>query len=180
MRGQIEDMKKKFYKSHGFIDDHTQSLDDQVEQLENQTEKMKESLNKYDKIITDYKLKLKYVMQRKVEKTMEFFCCNQELFIVYYDSMMKIMQSKYIFINKLDCQGNEMNNLFPKNFLDSMKLKYGDRLMNMKTKIENLNSKEDLLLSDLHNYKKIEKNVDELFKEEKEQYKITDDSLGES
>jgi hypothetical protein len=98
MRLQIEEIKKNFFKSHGYIDDHTQSMDDQSEELESQTVKMKESLNKYDKVITDNKLKLKYVMQRKVEKTMEFFCCNQESFILYYDAMMKIMLSNIYYI----------------------------------------------------------------------------------
>jgi hypothetical protein len=73
MRVQIEEIKKNFYKSHGFIDYHTQTIDDHLVQIEKQTEKMKESLKKYYRIITDYKFKMKNVMQRKEEKTMEFF-----------------------------------------------------------------------------------------------------------
>jgi len=59
MRVQIEEIKKNFYKSHGFIDDHIQILDDYLVLIEKQTVKMNESLNKYDKIVTDYKLKMK-------------------------------------------------------------------------------------------------------------------------
>ncbi len=63
--------------------------------------------------------------------------------------------------------------------MEKIKSKYGDRLMDMKNKLENLNKKEEAIIGDLHRYKKIEKNVTDLFKEEKEQYKITEDSLGE-
>lgn len=92
MRMQIEDFKKKIYKSHGFIDDQTQSLEEHIKDLEIQKHKIKESVG-YDNKITDYKLKLKYVMQRKVQKTMEFFCSNQGLFIKYYDSLVKMLNS---------------------------------------------------------------------------------------
>jgi hypothetical protein len=57
-----------------------------------QRSKIKESVE-YDNKITDYKLKLKFVMQRKVNKTMEFFCSNQNLFIKYYDSLIKMLNS---------------------------------------------------------------------------------------
>lgn len=93
MRLQIEDFKKKIYKSHGFIDDQSQSLEEHIKDLEIQKHKIKESVA-YDNKITDYKLKLKFVMQRKVQKTMEFFCSNQNLFIKYYDSLTKMLSSK--------------------------------------------------------------------------------------
>ena len=92
MRFQIEDFKKKIYKSHGFIDDQSQSIEDHIKDLNIQRSKIKESVE-YDNKITDYKLKLKFVMQRKVNKTMEFFCSNQNLFIKYYDSLIKMLNS---------------------------------------------------------------------------------------
>ena len=61
--------------------------------------------------------------------------------------------------------------------MEAIKAKYSDRLINLKNKLENLNSKEDSLSSDLHHYKKLEKNVDDLFKEEIDYYRILEDSL---
>lgn len=71
----------------------------------------------------------------------------------------------------------ELDNLYSKQYLDKLKLKYNDRLINLKNKLEFLDSKEESLSSDLHRYKKLEKNVDDLFKKEIEYYKISDDSL---
>ncbi len=70
-----------------------------------------------------------------------------------------------------------MDSLYSKQTLDKIKAKYSDRLSNLKNRLENLNGKEEVLSTDLHRYKKYEKNVDELFKEEIEKYKIVDDSL---
>lgn len=89
MKVQIEDIKKKIYKAHGFIDDQSQTLDEYMIDLETQKRKLSENYE-YDKRIIDLKLKLKIVMQRKLEKMMEFFCSNQSLFIKYYDSLKKI------------------------------------------------------------------------------------------
>jgi hypothetical protein len=71
----------------------------------------------------------------------------------------------------------ELDCLYSKQTLDKIKAKYSDRLSILKNKLENLNGKEEALSSDLHRYKKYEKNVDELFKEEIDKYKIIDDSL---
>jgi hypothetical protein len=70
-----------------------------------------------------------------------------------------------------------LDSLYSKQTLDKIKAKYSDRLSNLKNRLENLNGKEEVLSTDLHRYKKYEKNVDELFKEEIEKYKIVDDSL---
>ena len=43
--------------------------------------------------------------------------------------------------------------------------------------MEHLSSKEEAINTDLHRYTKYEKNVEELFKEEIDKYKIIDDSL---
>jgi hypothetical protein len=58
-----------------------------------------------------------------------------------------------------------------------MKNKYSDRLMSLKNKLEMLNQKEESITIDLHRYKKLEKNVDDLFKKEIDYYKISEDSL---
>lgn len=71
----------------------------------------------------------------------------------------------------------ELDSLYSKQTLDKIKAKYSDRLSNLKNRLENLNGKEEVLSTDLHRYKKYEKNVDELFKEEIEKYKIVDDSM---
>ena len=61
--------------------------------------------------------------------------------------------------------------------MDRMKNKYSDRLMSLKNKLEMLNQKEESITIDLHRYKKLEKNVDDLFKKEIDYYKISEDSL---
>lgn len=61
--------------------------------------------------------------------------------------------------------------------MDAIKEKYNDRLINLKNKLEMLNVKEENLSTDLHRYKKLEKNVDDLFKKEIDYYKISEDSL---
>jgi hypothetical protein len=99
LRLQIEDHKKIFFKTHGFIDDQTQSLEDIVIENENKNNKIKESIEIDNKII-DIKLKLRYIMERKNQSTMEFFCSNQNLFIKYYDAIMKMYKCK----NKLFSQ----------------------------------------------------------------------------
>ncbi len=90
---QIEDHKKIFFKTHGFIDDQTQSLEDVVSENENKNLKIKQSLE-LDRQIIDLKLKLRFVMERKNQSTMEFFCSNQNLFIKYYDALMKMYKCK--------------------------------------------------------------------------------------
>ena len=72
MKNEINEYKKKFFQQHGFIDDQSQSLEDQVKEQENQKNKMKENYQ-IDEEITDLKIKLKYVMEKKTEKTFEFF-----------------------------------------------------------------------------------------------------------
>ena len=72
-----------------------------------------------------------------------------------------------------------MNNYYSKDTLEDIKNKYNDKLSNLKNRLEVLNSKEDSIGADLHRYKKLEKNVDELFKEEIGEYKISEDSLAD-
>lgn len=177
MRVQIEEFKKKIYKSHGFIDDQSQSLEEHIKELEIQKDKMKESLE-YDNKITEYKLKLKYIMQRKVQKTMEFFSSNQSLFIKYYDGLQKMQNSKNLILI-LDNSTGELDNLYSKENLDAIKTKYYDRLVTMKAKLEKLNSKEESIATNLNRYTKYEKNIEDLFKKEIEKHKISEDSLAD-
>jgi N-acetylneuraminic acid mutarotase len=94
MRMKIEDFKKQIYKSQGFIDDQSQSLEEVINELETKKVKMEESLE-YDTKITDLKMQLKVIMTRKAQKTMEFFCLNQQMFIKYYDSLVRMRDSKF-------------------------------------------------------------------------------------
>ena len=47
-----------------------------------------------DKQITDLKIKLKYVMEKKTEKTLNFFNETCDIFINYYDALNKIKMYK--------------------------------------------------------------------------------------
>ncbi len=89
MKIQIDGIKKEIFKNHGFIDDQAQSIDDYLRDLENQKNKLSDYYV-YDQKIIDLKMKLKMVMQRKLQKLMDFFCDNQNLFLKYYDSLKKM------------------------------------------------------------------------------------------
>ena len=91
LKQQIDEHKKNFFKEHGFIDDQTQSLEDIVYDLETRNSKVKQS-NEYDSKIIENKIKLRYIMERKNQSSMDFFCSNQNLFIKYYDALMKMIK----------------------------------------------------------------------------------------
>jgi hypothetical protein len=93
LRLQIENYKKQIFKTHGFIDDQTQTLDDVIKDMEMKNIKIKES-HDYDNKIVEMKMRLRLIMERKNAKTMEFFCANQLLFIKYFDTLTKIWKSK--------------------------------------------------------------------------------------
>lgn len=67
MKNKINEYKKQFYQQHGFIDDQSQSLEDQINEQENQKNKMKENYE-IDQQITDLKIKLKYVMEKRLKR----------------------------------------------------------------------------------------------------------------
>jgi hypothetical protein len=172
---QIEEFRKQIYKSHGYIDDQAVSLEEHIKELLMQKTNIQQSLE-MDKKNTNLKLRLKYVMQRKVQKTMEFFCSNQNLFIKYYDSLIKIGNSKIHILNKsLDEVNQELSSIFDKGKLEVIRKKYSEKLIDLKNKMQKINTKEENLSSELHNYKHLEINVDELFKEEIDYYKISED-----
>ncbi len=95
LKEQIDEHKKNFFKAHGFIDDQTQSLEDIVFDLETRNSKVKLSIE-YDSKIIENKIKLRYIMERKNQRSMEFFCSNQNLFIKYYDALMKMYKCIYL------------------------------------------------------------------------------------
>ena len=166
MKNEINEYKKKFFQQHGFIDDQSQSLEDQVKEQENQKNKMKENYQ-IDEEITDLKIKLKYVMEKKTEKTFEFFNETLGLFMNYFDAAQKII---------LVDEKKEVENIFPSKNIDEMKDKYQNKLKNLKEKLEQLNNKEDNIVTELHRYKNFEKSLGDAFKEEIKKYKIDYDN----
>ena len=94
---EIENLKKLALKNPGYVDDQSQTLEEHISELEGYRNKLLTSA-KYDDNITDLKMKLKIIMQRKNQKTMEFFCNTQSIFIKYFDSLTKISQSKVFFL----------------------------------------------------------------------------------
>lgn len=63
--------------------------------------------------------------------------------------------------------------------MDIIKNRYINILSYTKLKMIDLNAEDEVLVSELHRFKKYEKNVEELFKSEMEKYKITEDSMTE-
>ncbi len=68
-----------------------------------------------------------------------------------------------------------MSNFFDKGKLEIIRKQYSERLIDLKNKMEKISNKEENLSSELHRYKHFEKNVDEIFKEEIDYYKISED-----
>lgn len=165
MKKEINEHKKKFFQQHGFIEDQSQSLEEQINEQENQKNKMKENYE-IDKEITDLKIKLKYIMEKKSDKTIEFFNETCSIFMNYYDAIGKILNTD---------QNGELNDLFPNSNLDELKQKYYERLVNLKGKLEKFNSTEEGIVTELHRYKAYEKSCEEAFKNEIEKYKINNE-----
>jgi predicted GNAT family N-acyltransferase len=166
MKKEINEYKKNFYQKHGFIDDQSQSLEDQIKEQEMQKDKMKENLE-IDKEITDLKIKLKYIMEKKTEKTCDFFNETSGIFMNYYDAVCKIIN--------VDKEG-ELSDFFSNSSLDEMKVKYTEQLNNLKTKLEEFNTREDQIVTELHRYPQYEKSLSDAFKNEIINYRIIDDT----
>ena len=163
----IYEYKKKFYQQHGFIDDQSQTLEDQINEQENQKNKMKENYE-MDQQITDLKIKLKYVMEKKTEKTLDFFNETCGIFINYYDAVNKIMNN--------DKQKGELEEILP---LDLKKIKegYTEKLTALKSKLEKYSQNESSIIAEFHRYIGFEKSLTEAFKNEIEKYKLEDDNI---
>ena len=166
MKNKINEYKKQFYQQHGFIDDQSQSLEDQINEQENQKNKMKENYE-IDQQITDLKIKLKYVMEKKTEKTLDFFNETCSIFINYYDAVNKIMNN--------DKPKGELEEVFP---LDLNKIKegYTEKLTNLKSKLEKYTQSENSIIAEFHRYMGFEKPLTEAFKNEIEKYKIDENN----
>ena len=166
MKKEINEYKKNFYQKHGFIDDQSQSLEDQINDQEMQKNKMKENLE-IDKEITDLKIKLKYIMEKKTEKTCDFFNETSGIFMNYYDAVCKIINND---------KDGELSDFFSNSSLDEMKEKYSEKLNNLKKKLEEFNTKEDQIVTELHRYPQYEKSLSDAFKNEIINYRIIDDT----
>lgn len=156
MKKKINDYKKQFYQKHGFIDDQSQSLEDQINEQENQKNKMKENYE-IDQEITNLKMKLRYIIEKKTDKTMDFFNETLSIFMNYYDAMCKIINVD---------QSGELADIFNENNLEEMKERYQDKLLDVKAKMEKFQNMEDNITTELHRYKENEKSCEETFKSE--------------
>ena len=167
IKSKINEYKKQFYQQHGFIDDQSQSLEDQINEQENQKNKMKENYE-IDQQITDLKIKLKYVMEKKTEKTLDFFNETCSIFINYYDAVSKIMNN--------DKQKGELEEIVP---IDLKKIKegYTEKLTNLKSKLEKYSQTESSIIAEFHRYIGFEKSLTEAFKNEIEKYKLEDENI---
>lgn len=77
----------------------------------------------------------------------------------------------------IDVYENEVSNIYTKKYIDNIKDKYLEKLEHMKNRFEKLNFREDALSNDMYKFKPFEKSVNDLFKDEIDKYKISEDSL---
>ena len=154
---QIDKKKKEIFDKFGFIDDQSQSMDDFIIELETQRNNTKASMIDDNKIISK-KQKLKYITQRKTDKSLEFFCSTQNLFVKLYDTIIKAKESC--------AKDSTVSRKFNFSKLDSIKTKFHSKLTDLKQRLEMLNNKEDLLISNINRYK-ISDNIFEVFKNDK-------------
>lgn len=61
-----------------------------------------------------------------------------------------------------------------------MKERYLEKLEFLRNKFETLGRNEEALNNEMYKFKSLEKNLNELFKEDIEKYKITEDSFNEN
>lgn len=164
MKEEIEDHKRQFFKQHGFLNEESQSMEEQINKQETHKEMLKENFE-IDKRITNLKRKLKIVMENKNEKTFDFFNETCSIFINYYDSIGKVIQTA----------GEEkINEEFN---LENVKNNCVSKLYNLKKKLEEISNKEENINSELHRFKEYEMGYEEMFKKEINQYKINPNNL---
>ena len=171
MRNELEELKKDMFKKHGIIDDQAQSLDDVLIDLEKERAKLKDYLV-FENDITNLKQKLKFIMNRKNQKTMEFMCQCQDLFLKSYDTIMKIKEKNRAGIKETD-------KVFTDKDINDIKSNFITKLTYLRENLIKFNHKEDELITDMDKVKKFDKNIDDLFKKEIEEFKITDESENE-
>ena len=121
-----------------------------------------------DQQITDLKIKLKYVMEKKTEKTLDFFNETCGIFINYYDAVNKIMNN--------DKQKGELEEIVPID-LKKVKESYTEKLTSLKSKLEKYSQTESSIIAEFHRYIGFEKSLNEAFKNEIEKYKLEDENI---
>ncbi|MCQ2817125.1 MAG: hypothetical protein MJ252_07660 [archaeon] len=161
MRKINNEHKKKFFQQHGFIEDQSQTLEEQINEQENQKNKMQENFE-IDKEITELKQKLRYVMEKKTEKTMDFFNETCGIFLNYYDAVNKMAKA----------EGDIFEDIQDGNF-EAIKEKYCQKLETLKEVLQKSNDEEEKYQMELHRFPKFEdKSCEDIFEKEIEKYEI--------
>ena len=142
MKKEINEMKKKLLKQNNNLNEQIINLDEKIKEQEMQKNKIKDNYNN-DITMTNLKIKLKTIMEKKTEKNTEIFANTCEFFMNYYGVASKILYNN---------QG-ELNNYIPYVDLESMKQKYSTKLEDIKTKLQKFNNQEDVLVLELNKYK---------------------------
>lgn len=152
---EIENKKKEIFNNFGFIDDHSQTMEDCIKQQENKNNLLKNLIHDEEKII-NYKQRLRYIMQRKSDKSLEFFCSTQNLFVKLYDTMIKAKTA-----NETEETG-QATKLLKREKVDLIKEKFKTKISNLQTKLEELKNKEDNICSSINKYR-VKDNIEHVF-----------------
>ncbi len=159
---EIDKKKKEIFDKFGFIDDQSQSMDDLIIDLTNQRDNIKKCCDDDYKTINK-KMKLKYIIQRKGEKSQEFFCSAQNIFAKLYDTVMKAKESAL--------NDKQIIRKFDFGRLDDIKTKFLTRLANLKQNLKKLSDEEDRITSHINSNNnaltKISDNIYDVFKNDK-------------
>lgn len=157
MSSEIDKKKKEIFDKFGYIDDQSQSMDDFINDLEIQKNNTKYCIREDNKTIRK-KQKLKYIVQRKSEKSLEFFCSTQNLFVKLYDTLIRA--------RSIIKDEERLTKVFNFSKLNKIKSEFHLKLTSLKSKLEVLSRKEDLILSSINRYK-FNDNILEVFKDDK-------------
>ena len=91
------------------------------------------------------------------------------LFLKSYDTILKIQHN-----NRAGAK--EIEKILSQDDIDKMKINFITKLTYLRENLIKFNQKEDQLITDMDKVKKFEKNIDDIFKKEIEEFKITDES----
>ena len=156
MHAEIDKKKKEIFNNFGYIDDQSLSMEDTVKNMEDKNNTLK-SLIADVKILNNLKQKLKFILQRKSEKCMEYTISSQNVFVKLYDTILKAGK-----VNENELNHKADSLLQEKNVID-IKSKYIKKLTVLKTKLDILNEKEVELTNKIRDYKFNEK-LEHVFK----------------
>ena len=157
MNIEIENKKKEIFNNFGFIDDNSQTMEDLVRQLEGKNQLLKKIISENEKIIL-LKQRLKFIIQRKKDKSMDFFCHSQNLFVKLYDTMIKCQNS-----NTDKTQTSEK--LLNIKKVNEIKNNFIGKVSKLQQNLNILIDKEDKILGNLKNLRK-DVTFEEVFKGE--------------